>query len=114
MRVDGVVEAHQRLRLIFADLELHGQDGHAGARYGVNVVDAREARQHLFGRACDQRFDIPGGCAGKGHQHIGHGDINLGFFLARGDQHREDAQQQGDQRDQRGHRMTLESGGDAA
>ena len=109
-----VVQAHQRLRARHADLELHRQHRHARARHRHHMLDAGDARQHLLGRNRDHLLDIAHRGARKRHQHIGHGDVDLRLLLARRHQHGKDAQQQRDQRQQRGDLRALEQRGDPA
>ncbi len=97
--VDGVVEAHQRLDRIFADLVLHGDHRHAGARHRIDVLDAGDARQHLLGRPGDKVLDVLDRRPREGDEDVGHGHVDLRLFLARRDQRGEDAEQQRDQRD---------------
>jgi len=78
------------------------------------VFDPVHARQHLLGRARDQILDILGRGAWEGDQHVGHGHVDLRLLLARRDENGEDAEQEGDQRQQRRHPRFLEGGGDAA
>ena len=53
--------------------------------------------EHLLGRRRDQALDLARRGAGKRDEHVGERDVDLGFFFAGGDQHREQAQQQPDQ-----------------
>ena len=112
--LDGVVQPHQRLGARHAHLELHRQHRHAGTRHRHHMLHAGNLRQHLFARCGHHLLDIAHRGARKRHQHIGHGDVNLRLFLPRRDQHRKNAQQQRDERQQRGDLCALEEGGDAA
>ena len=114
MRMDGVVQAHQRLGTVLAHLVLHGEHRHAGARHGVDVLDAGNLRQHLLGRRRHQALHVLGGSAGEGDEHIRHGDVDLRLFLARRHQHGEQAEQEGDQREQRRHLRMQEGFGDTS
>ena len=98
--IDGVIEPDQSLDRLLAHLVLHGNHRHARTRNGIDVLDAGDARQHLFRRPRHQCLDIPGRGAGEGDEDIGHGDVDLRLFLARRDQGCANAEQQGDQRDQ--------------
>ena len=113
VRHHGVVEAQHGIVVFDTDLELHGDDGHAGARHRIDVLDAMHARQHLFGRAGDEILDILGRGPGEGDHHVGHRHVDLWLFLTRGDEHGENAEQEGDQRQQRGHPRFLKGGGNA-
>src|SRR6266581_457932 len=88
--------------------------GETQSRHRVHVLDARDARQDLLGRPGHEGLDVPGRGAGKGNEDIGHGHVDLRLLLARRDQRRKDAQQQGDQCQQRGHRVAQEESGDAS
>ncbi len=114
MRLDSVVQAHQGLGAILAHLVLHGQHRHAGARHGVDVLDAGNKRQHLLGRRRHQAFHVLGGSAGEGNEHVRHGNVDLRLFLARRHHHGEQAEQEGDERDQRRHLRLQEAFGDTA
>ena len=100
--VELVVQADNGVGAGLADQELHGQHRHAGSRHRIHMFDALDFREHLLGRAADQSLHLAGGGAGEGDEHIGEGHVDLRFFLARGDQHREHAHQQPHQRQQRG------------
>ena len=111
--MNGVVKAQDRIVVLDANVELHGDDRHAGAGNRIDVLDARHARQHLFGRRRNEVFDVLCRRSGERHDDIGHGDIDLRLFLTRRDQRGEDAHQQRHQRQQRRHLRSLEKAGDA-
>ena len=90
----GVVQAHQGLGARHAHLELHGDHGQARARHRADMLGACHLGQHLLGRRGHPLLDIGHAGTREGNQHIGHGDVDLGLFLTRGDQHGEQAQQQ--------------------
>ena len=112
--VEHVVQAHQRLGARHADLELHRQHRHAGTADRVGVLDAGDLREHLLGRPRDHVLHVGAAGPGEGDQHIGHRDVDLRLFLARCHQHREQAEQQRDDRQQRRDRVGLEEGRHAA
>ena len=101
VRLDGVVQTHQRLGAVLPDLELHRQHRHAGFGHRIDMLDAGDLRQHLFGRRGDQRLDILDRRADKRNEHVGHGHVDLRLFFARRHGDREQAHQRGHQRDQR-------------
>ena len=101
IRIDGVVQTHQRFRTLFTHLELDGQHRKARAGGRVEMLHARDFCEHLLHGRGDEAFHL--GCRGAGerHQHVREGDIDLWFFFAWCYQHREHAGQQGQQRQQR-------------
>ena len=113
MAADGVVQPDQRLGARHADLELHGQDRNARPRDRHHVLDPRDPGQHLFCRRGHHLLDLAHRGPREGDHHVGHGDVDLRLFLARRDHHREDAQQQGNQCQQRRDLGALEKAGDA-
>jgi hypothetical protein len=114
MGVHGVVQAHQRLDAWHADLVLDRQHRQPRPRDRHHVLDAGDLGQHLLGRAGDHLFDIADAGPGKGDQHVGHGHVDLRLFLARRHEHCEEAEQQGDQGQQRRDLRGLEERCDAA
>ena len=70
--------------------------------------------EHLLGRARHHVLHVGAAGAGEGDQHVGHRHVDLRLFLARRDQHGEDAEQQRDQRQQRRQRVGLEGARQAA
>jgi hypothetical protein len=114
VRLQGVVQAHERFRPRHADLELHGEHRHARARDREHVLDAAHLREHLLGGRRDQRLDVARGCPREGHQHVRHGDVDLRLFLARRHRHGEHAEQERHQREERGELRVLEEARDAA
>ncbi len=111
---ENVVQAHHRFGARYADLELHRQHRHARARHRIGVFDAVDLRQHLLGGLGDHFFHIGTGRAREGNDDIRHRDVDLRLFFARRDQHGEQAQQQGHQRQQRRDGVVLKLAGDAA
>ena len=85
----------------FPDLELHGQHRHPRPGNRVDVLHPLDFGQHLLGGQRDQMFHFRARRAGKGDEDVGKGHIDLGLFLTRRDQHREQAQQQPYQGQQR-------------
>jgi hypothetical protein len=58
------------------------------------VVDACDAREHLFGRRRDEVLDVLRGCAGERDEDVRHRHVDLRFLLARRDEHGERTEQQ--------------------
>ena len=112
IRVHGVVEADDRVVVLDADRELHGDDRHARPRYREDVLEPRQAREHLLARACHQILDVLRRRPRERDEDAGHGHVDLRLFLARRDQGGENAHQQGDQGQQRRHLRRLEGLGD--
>ena len=104
MRVKLVVELDQRGLHLLADVEAHGDHGEAFARHGIDVLDAGKLRHQPLQRLGNEVGDLAGRSAGIGDEDVDHGHGNLRVFLARRDQHAEQAdqeeghQQQGRQR----------------
>ena len=94
IRIQHVIQPHQRLGARHTDLELHRHHGQAGPRHRVGVLNARNLAQHLFRRARHHVLHIDTAGPRKRDQHIGHGHIDLWLFFTRGHQYCEDAQQQ--------------------
>jgi hypothetical protein len=113
IRVDRVVEAHQRLGARHADLELRGHDRESRLRDREHVLEAVDLADYLLGRGRNQRLHVFRRGAGKRDQHVRHGDVDLRLLLARRHQNRESAQQQRDERDQRREPRLEEEAGDA-
>ena len=109
-----VVQPHDRGLPRHADLELHRDHRHAGPAHRVDVLDAFELGQLLLQRIGHQVLDVVHVGAGERHHHVGHGHVDLRLFLARRDHHRDQAEQQCCDRQDRRQRRTLESAGDAA
>ena len=93
VRPHRVVQAHQRLDARHADLELHGDDGHAGLRHRHHMFGAGDLRKHLFGRRGDHLLDIPHRCARKRDENIDHGHVDLRLFFTRRHEHGKRAEQ---------------------
>ena len=74
------------------------------------MLDARDLRQHLFGRPGDHLFDVAHAGARERDQHVGHRDVDLRFFFARRHAHGEGAEQEGQQGQQRRNLRVLEEG----
>ena len=110
---DRVVQPDQSFGARHADLELHGQDRDARPRDRHHVLDPRDPGEHLFGRRGDHLFDLAHRGPREGDHHVGHRDVDLRLFLARRDHYRKDAQQQGNQCQQRRDLGALEEAGDA-
>ena len=103
-----VVQAYQRRLALHADFELHRQDRHARAADRIGVLDLLDLGQLLLQREGHHLLDLARVGAGEGHDDVGHGHVDLRLFLARGDGHRDQAQQQADQGQDRGQRVVLE------
>ncbi len=112
--MDDIVQFDQRRNVLLAHLELHREHRHAGLRHGIDVIDAGDLRQHLLGRRGHRVRHILRRRAGIGDQHVGHGDVDLRLFLARGHQHGECAEQQRHQRQQRRHLRMQEGSGNTS
>jgi hypothetical protein len=110
----GVVETHDGIVVLDADFELHGDHRHSRSRHRVHMLDTRHSRQDLFGGRGHQILDVLHRRAGKGDEHVGHGDVDLRLFLARRDQGGKNAHQQRDQRQQGRHLRAGKETGDAA
>jgi hypothetical protein len=113
VRLNGVVQAHQRLGARHAHLELHGEHRHARARYGEDMLHAAHLREHLLGRDRYEGLHVARRRPGKRHEHVRHGDVDLGLLLARRDRHREQAEEKSNQREERREPGVLEEPGDA-
>ena len=114
VRVEHVIQAHQRFGARHADLELHRQHGQPRPRHRIGVLDTGDLRQHLFGRPRHHVLHIGAARSRKSDQHVGHGHVDLRLFLPRRDQHGEQAQQQCHDRQQRRDGIGLERSRDAA
>jgi hypothetical protein len=97
-----------------ANLELHGKHAHAGPRYGVDVLDPVDLREHLFHGQRDEILHFGRACAGKSDEHVGEGDIDLRLFLARRHDDCEHAEQHRRKREQWRQGIVLEPGGETA
>ena len=100
VRVERVVEAHDRLGARLTDLEANRQRGHPRCRRRVHVLDAADLRDDPLGGRGHQRLDLGHGRARKRDEHVGERHVDRGLFLARGDQHREKAEKKSSQREE--------------
>ena len=91
VRVENLIQPHQRIGACHAHLELHRQHGHSRSRDRIGVFDPSDLTEHLFGRPGDHILDVGAACAGKRDQHIGHRDVDLWLLLARRHEYREQA-----------------------
>jgi hypothetical protein len=93
-RPQRVVQAHQRLGARDADLELDGQYGLSGHGHGCDVLGAFHPGQDAFSGRGDDALDVAGRGSRPCHHDRGHGDVDLGLFLAGRDREREQSGQQ--------------------
>ena len=93
---------------IDADFVLHRHDRHARAADRVHVLDALDLRELLFQRHGHELLDVARAGAIERHDDVGHGHVDLRLLLARRDRHREQAEQQTHDRQDRGQRIGLE------
>jgi hypothetical protein len=114
VRIDLVVQAHDRIAARLADHELDGQHRHTGAAQRVDVLDALDLGELLLQREGHQVLDVRHLGADEGHEDIGESDLDLRLFLARRDQRGGNAEQQARQRQHRRQRVLLEGARDAA
>ncbi len=101
IRIDRVVEPHDGIIAVNADLVLHREDREAGPRHRIDVFDPRDLPQDLLHRGGDEILDLFGARAGERNQDVGEGDVDLRLLLAGGHEHRERAHQQRRQGQQR-------------
>ena len=109
-----VVEAHDCRLALHTDGVFDRQHRHARTADRIDVLDALDLRELLFQRRADQLLDLARRRARIRHEDVRHGHVDLRFFLARRHQHRDQAQQQAHERDQRRDRIGLERGGKAS
>ena len=114
VRVNRVVQAHDRRGAVLANFVLNRQHGHPGARNRVRVLDALDLGQDLLQRNRNDVFDIGSACSGIRNEDIGEGHVDLRLFLARRHGDREEAHQQAGQRQQRRDFRRLETAGKRA
>ena len=105
VRIDGIVEADNRLVTRQPDLELDREDGQAGSGHRIQMLDVGNLGQHLLHWLGNEALDLGGAGSRKGDHHVRHGHVDLRLLLPRRHQHREQAQQQGSYREQRGQLM---------
>ena len=111
---DRVVQLDQRLGARHAHLELHCQDGHAGARDRINMFHASDLGEHLLGRDRHHLLHFAHRRARERRDHVGHGHVDLGLFFAGRHHHGKHTQQKRYQRQQRRDLRTLKHRRNAA
>ncbi len=98
-----------RLVWVGADQETHDDEPARRVRDRVDVLDVFDLVEQFFQRCHDPVFDLFGSCAGEPDHDVDHRDLDLGFLLRRRHDHREEAEQQRRDHDQRG-QLRIEKG----
>ena len=101
------IKPHQGFLARYAHFELHGNHRLALARYRIDMLNAGNFTHHLLGRRGNGAFDFTGAGTGKSHHDIGHSDVDLRLFFFRCDHHGQNAQNNGQQHNQRRQMIVL-------
>ena len=101
IRLELVIEPHERFLHIRADIETNDDEALARPRNRVDVFHARDFPEQLLHRGSDAFLDLLGRGTGHRDHHIDHRHLNLRLLLAREKEQGEETEQDRGDDDQR-------------
>src|SRR5262245_4296885 len=92
---EPLVYVHQALLVALADAEAHGDEGEAGTRGAVDVLDRGDTPHRLLQRVEEAPLHLGGFGSGPAHGDVDHRHPDLRLFLPRRGDERERAEAEG-------------------